>query len=346
MMFNSLLHIAHFFSHLWCSRPIEGMIAFIEDIYHFCFPRKRVPIEQTLPLEERSPIYTLPDDIIYDIGHELLSPSDAAAFALTCTALWNIMKGKHILWRLRRVSGEEYDKNQRLRFLGYLESRFPARLLCYQCATFHHQPRIFELRCDRDKRYILNNKFAFCLPFSRVQAVLNRYQYGERYGRRAISLRKTLTPARAFLDATYNITSRIIRGELVLRIDVSAKGRVKKADKDVVGWPISVFALGNPEHLGYGWSYRRSKEQYGIPVYSSCQVCSTQSVLIFTKSPCGKYKKMRSTEWLNLGDTSTLHLHWQRITDNTARHYSSMLPISPEEFLYGDFFDHSSYSLS
>lgn len=134
---------------------------------------------------DRSPIYSLNDDVLYYLAHSILPTNDAAALVLTCKAIFQAVDGKRVLRELK-----DRPAVYRTMFLQRFEPDFPNRVLCYRCATFHSRyPTPSGIRgiegttCDKDSGSIWYGPRRYILHYRQAKEIVNQHLFGPSYGR-------------------------------------------------------------------------------------------------------------------------------------------------------------------
>lgn len=120
---------------------------------------------------DAAPIWRLPPELVLYIT-EGLPPAAAAAFALTSTAIMN-MVGLQFL---------ELEGTERLALLEYLQSELRRHLLCYQCSMFHTKSSLSQNehhRCIRKNGRVTMAMSE--LRFTEAQQAMNNHLYGSRH---------------------------------------------------------------------------------------------------------------------------------------------------------------------
>lgn len=220
----------------WVISPIQH---FYFSVYRFFYLRPILPSDSS----QLSLIHHLPVDVIYLLtSSEFMSSADRACFVLTCKTFWSVLGGDTILQAIQRSPPSDENEREeescriphsdwiftedRLEFLQRFQIYYPKRLLCYQCATFHRRPWFWTSgalpsKCD-EKNIVLDiPKTSVHIPFSRAQEVMNYHRFGPNYGRPPSNLEFNTLNRYCCRPSTTQVRARIIKGDLVIQIDVS-----------------------------------------------------------------------------------------------------------------------------
>ncbi|KAK2740895.1 hypothetical protein FQN55_008594 [Onygenales sp. PD_40] len=321
-------------------------------------PPAPTPVVKQNPNE---PINKLPLDLIYYLGtSDYLPPADKASLALVCKNFWNVLNGPKVLRRLGRATvgvgwivNEEQVNQQRLDFLQRLEIRFPKRVLCYPCATFHRCRKpawcpawspgynlSYISRCDMQNGALRNADYQPILPFTLVQEIMNRHRYGDEYGYYPVTdleFDSRLIYPRG-RDARYSFRARIINDELVVKVDYAVLFRNDSPKDKADAWE---WIFSQCKGLRRNWpEYRADLRKQAKECRAfRCWECLAEARLIIDPAYSTKRGEVWLTKYINLGPCRTpFDPKWRRLFNSIHLCYyaKNYVGIGYARFFAGD----------
>lgn len=196
--------------------------------------------ERILPIEERSLIYGLPDDIVYYMARGM-PIADQAAFAMSCKAVWNILNGRRVL---RELSNTYHG---RMAFLERFERTMPHYYLCYRCKKFHQR---MSRSCRYDSYIILYRSDFREFYYSHAKEVMNYYRFGPSHGSPAKevvysgnnSLRNYshtgYEKAKRYIDILCSVSIKEVQENLILKQDIWVTCSLRREKYIAMAWAI------------------------------------------------------------------------------------------------------------
>ncbi|EEQ31943.1 uncharacterized protein MCYG_04762 [Microsporum canis CBS 113480] len=310
-------------------------------IGNLLWPSYYQPIDKLLPLDCRSPIYSLNNDAVYYIT-SMLPPADAAAFVLSCRAIWQAAGGQNFLTRLSKSDESCLD------FFERIEADYPKHVLCYRCKKFHSHCRspsgLKPDACDTESSVHFlgppKDYRTWHLTYRQAKEVMNHYRFGPTHGRcapKAIhyhTFAQEINQYQHYVKGVWNFDMKFIGNNLILREDIWIK---YKLDGHLSTSDAVSMCEGWNKHLSLGRAMGTNDELhscYRCP-YSSSEREIQVSYLRYKPG----YGLLRSTLWENLGacQNSDTDL-WNHGTWFNPCTFSP-LAIDPAELRYKHHFD-------
>lgn len=263
---------------------------------HFC---RRRP-----PQIADAPIWRLPPEL-FQLMAETMSPSTAAAFALTSQTTLHLLGHRAL-----NLHGEEL-----INLLEHFQPDMPHHLLCYQCCTFHLK---LNLRNLQHENCALSNGYVSTATqrvlFTDAQAVMNYHLHGKLHSiPRQTAFHYARESNRGFAIVEDSELA-ISENEVILnqRIGVTFDRAKKKLPATS---PRNVPFYLCP-HLRCGQIFETPLD--GM-TFLKCPVCATE-IKTYHSLFGDRCNELEITIWRLLGPCrSPLESQWRRVTEHSSR---------------------------
>ena len=171
--------------------------------------------------EQGAQLFTLPPEILQHISNFL--PLNSVVSLLLCTRKYLWLLGDQALHSLRSA----HQIPERKLFLTLLEKDLPDWLLCHHCTLFHPVPqddghgkvRYYYKEPDYVRASgLVYITIEFNIRYEHAQLLMNHYRFGRAYQINLKRMSDNLTMTRGDTNIKNEIWSRIVVGELLVRV--------------------------------------------------------------------------------------------------------------------------------